>query len=58
MLTEVSLFAFRRPCPVKYEVYLTGVIGKQKTTENRSVFAVNAPLENGKRSNQDRASDT
>jgi len=26
----MDLFAFRRPCPVKYEVHLTGVNGKQK----------------------------
>jgi len=26
----MDLFAFRRPCPVKYEVYLTGVNGRQK----------------------------
>jgi hypothetical protein len=26
----MDLFALRRPCPVKYEVYLTGVNGRQK----------------------------
>ena len=25
-----AIFAFQRPCPVKYRVYLTGVNGKQK----------------------------
>jgi len=28
--TNAFLFVFRRPCPVKYEVHLTGVNGKQK----------------------------
>ena len=34
----LKLSVYRPPCPVKYEVHLTGVNGKQK---NKILFAVN-----------------